>query len=304
MLVQRVVNNIKNPRYFLQKRLQGISKYLSDKQYVRLMFLVRVGYWPNLKTPKTFNEKQNWLKLHDHNPLYTMMADKYAVKKYVADLIGEEHVVPCYGVWENADEINFSALPNQFVLKCTHNSGGGMCICRDKSKLDMNETRRKLNEGLKSDFYSISRVWPYKDIPRRILADKFLDDHMGKELRDYKFWCFNGVPRVMYCTNKGKQIYENFYDMDFRPLDISHGFIHQVPEFDRPAAFEEMKELASKLSTGIPFVRIDFFYVDGIVYFGEFTFYDWGGFKAFEKKQTDIELGSYIDLTAMLEQQK
>lgn len=296
MLIKRILYNIKNPRYFLKKRLQEISCLLSDEIYIKLMFKTRVRYWPNLKHPKTFNEKQNWLKLHDRNPRYTLMADKFAVKKIVSSLIGEQHVVPCFGVWENAEDIDFDKLPNQFVLKCTHNSGGGMCICKDKSKLCIDDVRRKLNLGLKTNFYALSRVWPYKHIPPRIIADKFLDDHTGTELRDYKFWCFNGQPKVMYCTNKGKEIYENYYDMDFNPLNISHGFKRQVPEIEKPIAFEEMKELAAKLSVGIPFVRVDFFYVDGVVYFGEFTFYDWGGFMAFTNKKVDRALGDLIDL--------
>jgi hypothetical protein len=222
------------------------------------------------------------------------MADKYAVKQYVANLIGEEFVVPCLGVWDSVDEIEFEKLPKQFVLKCTHDSGGNV-ICKDKSQLDIVLTKKRLTDSLSKDYYLPGRDKQYRDIPKKILADKFLDDHTGNELRDYKFWCFNGVPTYMYCTNKGKNVYENFFDMDFNPVSIDHGFPRLEPEPERPEEFELMKELASKLSKNLPFVRVDFFDVNHRVYFGEFTFFDWGGFKPFNNGW-DEKLGELIIL--------
>jgi len=237
----------------------------------------------------------NWLKLYDRKPLYTKLVDKYEVKQFVRECIGDQYVVPCYGVWDSFDEIDFSELPDQFVLKCTHDSGG-MSICKDKSLFDPNEARQKLEQTMENNFYWWTREWAYKNVHPRILADKFLDDHTGDTLRDYKFWCFNGVPQFMYCTIKAKDIYENFYDMDFNVVDINHGFRRAKPEFEKPECFELMKSFATKLSKGIPFVRVDFFLVDGNVYFGEFTFYDWAGLRPFVNYQQDLDLGDMIVL--------
>lgn len=249
----------------------------------------------NIDNPQTFNEKLNWLKLYNRDPRLTMMADKYEVKKYVASIIGEEYVVPCYGVWNSFDEIDFNSLPNEFVIKATHDSSG-VVIVKDKSKLDKEPVRKRYKEIMKRNWFWPYREWVYKDIKPRIIVDKFLDDHSGHELRDYKFWCFNGTPKIMYCTNKAKDVFENFYDMDFKPIDINHGFRRAIPEFEKPDEFELMKTLAEKLSKDLPFVRVDFFDVKGKVYFGEFTFYDWAGFRLFCTPELDMRLGNEITL--------
>ena len=173
----------------------------------------------------------------------------------------------------------------------------GIVICKDKNALDLEDAKRKLSNWQHANYYYLLREWVYKDVRSRIIADKLLDDGSGHELTDYKFWCFNGDPKVMYVTNKGKNIFENFYDMDFGVLDINHGFPRHQPEFERPAAFDTMKELAKELSRGLPFVRVDFFYVGGKVYFGEFTFYDWGGMRPFADRNWDYKLGEWIKLT-------
>lgn len=293
--IHRAKRALSDPRRDVELFMYRTSQLWTDKTFIRVLFWARTGNKLNLKNPQTFNEKQNWLKLYDRNPLYTQLVDKYRVKQYVADKIGSEFVVPCLGVWDNPELIDFSSLPDKFVLKCNHNSGGGMCICRDKNSLDQQTVIKKLAIGLKDDFYKYSRVWPYKDVKRCVLADIFLDDHTGTELRDYKFWCFNGEPKVMYCTNKGKKIYENYYDMNFAPLNISHGYDKIDPEIEKPAEFELMKGLATKLSEGIPFVRIDFFDIDGHVYFGEYTFFDWGGMKLLNEPW-EHKLGEWINI--------
>ena len=270
------------------------SRLVSDDVYLKTRFKLRMGYSLDFDNPKTFNEKMSWIKLYDRNPLYNTMADKYAVKKYVADLVGVEYVVDNYFVAENWDEIDFSTLPNQFVIKCTHDSGGAF-ICRDKTSFDYEGTRKKIEHNLKQNYFYPNREWPYKNIKPRIIIDKFLDDHTGNELRDYKFWCFNGNPTFMYCTIKGKNIFENFYDMDFKPVNIDHGFPRHKPEFEKPASFELMRDLAVALTKDIPFVRVDFFEVEGKVYFGEFTFFDWGGMRAFGG-DWDNRIGSMIKL--------
>lgn len=284
-LANRVCNSLKH----------RIGKYvLSEKKFVEMHSSYCLGYKVNLDNPQTFNEKLNWMKVYGRDPKYTIMADKYAAKKYVADIIGEQYVVPCLGVYKSFDEIDFSLLPNQFVLKPTHQSG--VVVCKDKSSLDIEAARKKLESDLKRNYYTIHREWVYKDIPPRIIADTYLDDHTGTELRDYKFWCFNGEPKVIYLTNKGANVYENFYDMDFNPLHIDHGFARHQPEFACPNNFALMKELATKLSEGIPFVRIDFFDVDDKVYFGECTFYDWGGCHPFASYEEDLRIGEWLIL--------
>lgn len=282
---------------FLERVLYTFSPFIkNDRKYIELKWKTKgMGYKLDLDNPITFNEKLNWLKLHDRKAIYSRMADKYEAKKIVAKIIGEEYVVPCYGVWNSVDEIDYNTLPNKFILKCTHDSGSRI-ICRDKKRLNISDANLSLSKALSHTYYLGGREWIYKDIKPRVLAEKFLDDHSGTELRDYKFWCFNGEPKVVYCTNKGDNIFENFYDMDFKVLNINHGFERHVPEFVAPSGFEEMKTLAAKLSKDIPFVRVDFFQVEDKVYFGEFTFYDWGGLRAFSDYKTDLDLGKIIKL--------
>ena len=275
--------------------LHKVSAIYSDRKFLVKLFRLVMGYELNLDTPQTFNQKLNWLKLHDRKSQYTTMADKYRVKRYVTDAIGAEYVIPCYGAWERYEDIDFDQLPNQFVLKTNHDSSGAT-LCNDKTSINHAKLKKHFNKLLARNYYYHLREWPYKNIKPLIIAEKLLVDHTSERLRDYKFWCFNGIPTYMYCTIKGGDVYENFYDMDFNPVNISHGFRRHIPEFDKPSQFDKMKDLAAKLSTNIPFVRIDFFEVDNKLYFGEFTFYDWGGMKPFVNKIQDIELGQLINL--------
>lgn len=287
---------IKKPLLYIYNGVwDAIAHILSDEAYLKFKYRLRFKKELDLKNPKSFNEKLNWLKLYDRNPQYSTLADKYEVKEYVVKKIGKEYVVPNYGVWERFEDIDFEKLPDQFVLKTTGDSGG-VFICRDKNIFDKKTAAKKIEASLKRNFYYRSREWPYKDIRSRIIADMLLDEHTGKELQDYKFWCFNGEPKVMYVTNKGKNIAENFYDMDFNPINISHGFPRISPEFKKPKDFETMKQLAAILSKGIPFVRVDFFYVDNKIYFGEFTFYDWAGLKPFTSYEMDLKIGEWLTL--------
>lgn len=284
----------KDPKNFKLWLLRSFSALYDDETYIKKIYEISFGKYPNLKAPQTFNEKLNWLKLNYRIDQLTIMADKYAVKSYVAGLIGKEYVVENYGVWNRWEDIDFSSLPNEFVLKGTHDSGGAF-VCRDKKTFDFQRAEKKLRNNLNRNFYYSGREWPYKNIPHRIIADRLLDDHTGTELRDYKFWCFNGKPTYMYCTIKGKNVYENFYDMDFKAVMINHGFPRHQPEFEKPSQFELMKGLAEKLSSGLPFVRVDFFQVEEKVYFGEFTFYDWGGLRPFVG-DWDAKLGGLLNL--------
>ena len=285
-----------HPKDIIISSVLKLRRLLPDKLYLKVLFRLKVGYKLNLKNPKTFNEKLNWLKLYYHNPIFTVMADKLLVKEYVRNMIGDSYVVKCYGNWDSFEEIDFESLPDQFVLKTNHDSSGAT-ICLSKNSFDYKKSQMRLSSLLENNWFWYLREWPYKNIKPQILAEEYLNDNHGSELRDYKFWCFNGVPTFMYVTNKGKNIRENFYDMDFNPVNINHGFKRQEPEVEKPVSFDLMKELASKLSHGIPFLRIDFFDVQGHVYFGEFTFYDWGGMSPFMTKEQDLYLGGLINIT-------
>ena len=296
-LLSKLKTGLINPREGLELFVRNsFGKFLPDELYIQLICRIRNGYGLNLRSPQTFTEKLNYLKLHDRNSIYHTMVDKYEAKKYVADIIGEKYVVKCHGVWNKFEEIDIDELPNKFVLKSTHDSSG-VIICKDRNTFDVKAAREHFKRSLSNTNYQHLREWVYKDLKPRIIADELLDEGTGLELHDYKFWCFGGEPKVMYCTNKAQDIYENFYDMDFKPLSISHGFRRMKPEFTKPAEFELMKQLAAQLSKNIPFVRVDFFDVNGRVYFGEYTFYDWGGMKPVSDSSWEMKLGDYIKLS-------
>lgn len=277
------------------------SKIWPDKLYILVKYWLYNGIWLNLSKPKTFNEKLNWLKLHDHKDIYHTMVDKYEAKKYIGSIIGWEYIVPNLGVYDSFDNIDFDVLPNKFALKTTADSFG-VIICKNKSELDINRVKYELQKSISFSWFYPFREWAYKGVKPRIIIDYLLEENSGGPIHDYKFWCFNGVPQLMYITIKGESndIYENFYDMDFVPVDINHGYKRREPEFDKPDGFELMKELALKICKGIPFVRVDFFFVNGHVYFAECTFYDWAGFRPFVNKEWDERLGGWID-TSMVQ---
>lgn len=288
------------PMCLIKKLLNAIvyrmRKIISSKCYLSMRYYLIFGKSIDWDNPRGFNEKLNWMKLNYRNPLFTMMADKYWVKSYVERLIGAEYVVPCYGCWKHVDDIDFNKLPDRIFLKSNHDSGGGILVDKKKG-IDDKMLRRRFNRNTleRRNYYWHLREWPYKHIEPLILAEAYLDEGTGHELRDYKFFCFDGKPVYMYVTNKGKVIRENFYDMDFHPVDINHGFERTIPEYDIPDNFEKMKELATLLSKGMPFIRIDFFNVNDRLYFGEFTFYDWGGMRPFTD-DWERKLGDLISL--------
>ena len=240
-----------------------------------------------------------WLKLYNRQPEYPAMADKYAAKKIITDKIGEEYVAKNYAVWDTAEEIDFDVLPDSFVIKCTHDCGG-MVICRDKSELDREKAREKIARALKSDYYYSGREWPYSQIKPRIIAEEYLEDMKTGELRDYKFFTFNGVPKVMFVASerqvKNTETKFDFFDMDYNHLDIINGHPNANTPPQKPENFELMKELAAKLSEGTPHLRVDFYEVNGKVYVGELTFFHWSGFVPFEPKSWDLQMGEWMDL--------
>jgi hypothetical protein len=273
--------------------------WMPDKMYLQLVYREKFGKKLNLKNPRTFNEKIQWLKLYDRKPIYTMMVDKYEVKSYVAKIIGQEHIIPTLGVWDSFEQIDFSSLPGQFVLKCTHDSGG-LVICKDKSMLDIEAARRKINRSLSTNYYKWGREWPYKDVKPRIIAEEYMVDESGYELKDYKFFCFDGIPKAMFiATDRGVENTEtkfDFYDMNFKHLPFTNGHENSQKELRCPDTFEEMKRLAGLLSRGIPHVRVDFYDINGIVYFGELTFAHWSGMVPFKPDEWDYIFGEWIKL--------
>ena len=279
------------------KKLRYMLRYLPDEPYIQLNYFLRFHRRANLDNPVTFNEKLNWMKLHDHNPLYTKMVDKYEMKNYVSDIIGGGYTIPTLGLWEDAEEINFDVLPSQFVLKCTHDSEG-VIIVKDKSKLDFDETRRKLKKLLNQNFYYIGREWPYKEVKPRIIAEQYMEDKRFHELRDYKFFCFNGEPKVMFIASgrEANSMTCDFYDMEFNHLDITRKYPHVDRPQKKPDTFMKMIELSKKLSQGFPHIRVDLYEVEGKIYVGEFTFYTSSGFVPFKPSKWDRIMGEWIDL--------
>lgn len=257
-----------------------LYKNKSDEEYIRKVFKAAMGREPELLNPKTFNDKLQWLKLNDHNPMYTTLVDKYEVKQYVKEKIGVEYVIPTLGgPWTDAKNICIDTLPNQFVLKCNHDCGS-IIICKDKSKFNLNLAKKKMNRCLKNNYYLMSREWPYKNVKPLIFAEKYMVDGSNNELEDYKFFCFNGKPKYMFIATDRMSKDEtkfDFFDMSFKHLDITNGHPNADIMPSKPHCFEEMKTLAEKLSYGIPHVRVDFYEVNNHVYFGEMTFFHWGG---------------------------
>lgn len=279
---------IKKIRYFL--------KFIPDKMYIQLNYLAHFKKFANLKKPVTYNEKLNWLKLNDHNPLYPKIVDKYAVKEYIADIIGEEYIIQTIGVWDNFDDIDFEKLPEQFVLKCTHDSEG-LVICRDKSKLDLEEARNKIESSLKQNFFYVGREWPYKSVKPRIIAEEYMEDKIDGELRDYKFFCFDGKAKAMFIASDriNDTTKFDYYDLDFNHLDIKQKYPN-AGEVRKPLNFEKMIELAEILSKDMPHVRVDFYEVNGKVYFGELTLYHFSGFRPFEPSKWDKTFGDWLKI--------
>lgn len=294
--IAKAITNPKKAFYKILSSLPGFSN--NDKVQIKKGWYGRMSYKLNLRSPKSYNEKLQWLKLYDRNPLYTTMVDKYAVKKYVSDIIGEKYIIPTLGVWDKFDDIDFDSLPDQFVLKCTHDSGG-LVICKDKRTLDLAKARQKIESSLQTDYYTAGREWPYKDVPRRIIAEKYMEDSKTGELRDYKFFCFNGNTKWLFIATdrqNREEPYFDFFDMDFNHLPMQHGHPNAPILPEKPVKFELMKELASKLSQGFPHLRVDFYEVDGEVFFGELTFFHHGGWTPFTPEKWDYIFGAEIKL--------
>ena len=282
---------------------RGFFNWMNDEQYLKILFKIRIGQELNLNNPQAFNEKLQWLKLHDRRPEYTMMVDKYAVKKYVSEKIGEQYIIPTLGVWDKFDDIDFDQLPDRFVLKCTHDSGG-LVICRDKANFNIRDTRKKINRCLKQNYFWGCREWPYKNVKPRIIAEKYMEDEILSELRDYKFFCFDGKPMLLFIASdrhKNCETKFDFFDIDFNYLNITNGHPNSKNHPKKPLNFNLMVELSKKLSKNIPHVRVDFYEINGNVYFGELTFYHWSGLVKFNPSEWDLKLGKMLKLPKKVE---
>ena len=281
-----------------------LSRFIKDDElYLKILFKLETGKSLNLENPKTLNEKLQWLKLHYRKPEFVIMADKYAAKRYIASKIGEKHVIPLLGVWDRPEEIDFEKLPERFVLKCNHTSGIGLIICKDKSRLNRSTVINELNRGLKDNYYLRAREWPYKDIPRKIIAEEYKTDESGVELKDYKMYCFNGEPlfcQVDFGKAKGKMrsdFTRNLYDMEWHLLNMQFSHPNDISvEIPKPSLFEKMKEFARILSAGEPFLRVDFYYTGEEIFFSEITFYPIAGFGWFKPDVWNEELGKKLVL--------
>lgn len=282
--------------------LYNLLSIIPDKLYLTIKYYKNFGQILNWKNPKTFNEKINWLKIYDRNPSYVKMVDKYEAKDYVAGIIGQQYIIPTLGVWDRAEDIDFNSLPNQFVLKATHDSGR-IIICKDKRNFDQNNARKEMKKSLQRNFYAVTREWPYKMVKRRIIAEKYMESNTNdapKDLPDYKFYCFNGEP--IYCqVIRDRSTLEtiDFYDMNWHHqnfIGLNPNAIYGTIPVHKPKCLSNMIRICKKLSCNIPFVRVDLYVIDDKEYFGELTFYPASGNGEFSPKEWMQKLGEMITL--------
>ena len=293
------VKLLRDSRYrFRVLGFNGWLKAMPDEKFLKGMYRSCMNRELDLENPRLFTEKLQWLKLYDRRPEYTTLVDKYEVKHYVAEKIGSQYVIPLLGVWDRAEDIDFDSLPNRFVLKTTHDSGS-FIACKDKSKLDIPAARKRMAKFLKREYYGCNREWPYKNVKPRIIAEAYMEDSKYGELRDYKFFTFGGEPKVLYIAQgrglDGETV-ADFFDMDYNhlPFTIDHDTAPVPPE--KPENFLLMQTLAAKLSRGTPQLRVDFYEVDGKVYFGEMTFFHCSGLEAFHPEEWDRKFGDWVTL--------
>ena len=280
---------------------------LKDEQFLKILYKKTFGRDLNLDNPKRFNEKLQWLKLYDRNPKYTKMVDKYEAKKYVASIIGDKYIIPTLGIYDEFNQINFEKLPDQFVIKCTHDSGG-LVICKDKAKLDIKKSKKIINKSLKRNYYYPGREWPYKNVKPRIIIEKYMEEKNYSQLNDYKFMCFNGKVNCSFvCSerdNKKEGLAVTFFDINWEKMPFKRHYRNSIKKIDKPKNYDLMIKLAEQLSENIPFVRVDFYEIDGKVYFGELTFYPGSGLEEFEPDYLDEKLGNLIDLSLVKNNEK
>lgn len=273
-----------------------VLRILSDKAYIKLMFRIRVGKHLNLKNPKSFNEKLQWLKLYNRKDIYREMADKYKVREIIKQKIGEEYLIPLLGVYNSFDEIDFDKLPKQFVIKCNHDSGS-VVVCNDKDNFDKEKAQEKIEKALKKDYYLIGREWQYKNIERKIVVEKYLNEISNEDLRDYKFFIFNGkLAYILVCSNRFTKVKFTFFDKNGKFMDCRQGGAEYDKSIKLPSNYKKMVELAEKLAEDTIQVRVDFYDINGKIYFGELTFFDSSGYAKFSPEEWDYKIGDMLKL--------
>lgn len=293
-------------RSYLQRLIskmisKGIFNFLSDKTFFKLAFWARLNQKLDLENPISLNEKIQWLKLNDRKESYAKIVDKYAVREFIKETLGEEYLVPLVGgPWNSFDEIDFNLLPNSFVLKTTHDSGG-VVVVPDKSKMDKVAAKKKIMKSMKNNYFYPNREWPYKNITPQIIAEEYLVDSSGSELKDYKIICFNGKPEnVMVCTGRIlNQVKFYFFDWNWKFLPLNYGDELLPSDFSipKPQKLDEMRSIATKLSAGYDLIRIDLYEANNQIYFGEMTLYPDSGFDRDITKNTDLMFGKKLHLT-------
>lgn len=296
----KILNIFKNPRMILWHFcFIGWFNWLNDEKYIKLAYRLLLDKKLDLKNPSTFNEKMQWLKLKQHDEIYTLLVDKDRVKNVVLDKIGKQYLIPTIGVYDNFDDINFDKLPNSFVIKSTHDSGG-IVLCKNKDVFDKIKAKKIINKSLKRNFYYMGREYPYKNVKPRILIEEYLEN--GKEgLHDYKTWCFNGkVKYIQYISGRMGDTTEAFYDTDWNKQRFSYHNPLMKEDIKRPENLQELINVAEQLAKGHPFMRADFYILnDNSIKFGECTFYPMAGFETWKPNEMDKKFGDMIDLTLL-----
>lgn len=299
----KAIKLIGNPaKMVVRLNSHGFARLFSDKFFLKCEYKHTFGKKLNLKDPQTYNEKLQWLKLYDHRPEYTAMVDKYEAKKYVADIIGEEYIIPTLGVWDRFEDIDFKTLPDQFVLKCTHDSGG-LVICKDKATLDLEKARKKIEWSLKRNFFYAHREWPYKNVKPRIIAEQYMEDNSGSSgLTDYKFFCFNNEAKMLY-VSQGLEDHStariSFYDLNGNEMPFRRSDYRPIGDnMTLPSDFEDMLKTANRLARSInsAFVRVDLYSTNNGIKFSEITFSPCAGMIPFDPPEWNETLGSWIKL--------
>lgn len=300
-MIKKIIKNLKRPKIIILYLISNsiLSRLIPDAIFLKMKYRLRIGKKLNLSNPKTFNEKLQWLKINDRKPEYTSLVDKCKVREYIATTIGKEYLIPLLGVYSSYDEIDFNKLPNEFVLKPNHTSGN-IFICKDKIKVNHIELKKTIKKWLNRKYYWVHREWPYKNIKPKILCEKYMVDESGLELKDYKFLCFNGLPKIIQVmSGRNNRNYNiNHFDLKWKRLKIPRKN-HQESQiyFNKPMKLNEMVSICKILSKKIPFVRIDFYSINELIFIGEITFYPTSGFMDFIDEKDDYLLGSWIKLS-------
>ncbi len=296
-MIEKLKLAFRKPKRIVVYLLGIIAPIIPDRLYLRMLFRAQMGYKLNLDNPQTFSEKLQWLKLYNRKPEYTQMVDKYEAKKYVAGIIGEEYIIPTLGVWDSVDDIDFDALPNQFVLKTTHGGGNtGVVICRDKSTLDIPKAKAKLKKSLGKCIYRQFREWPYKNVKRRIIAETLIGDG---QMNDYKFFCFDGDVKLCQVISGRESIMSiDFFDKEWKhqPFHEPKEYPFSAHEITKPKLYDKMWDIARNLCIEHHFIRVDLYEINGHIYFGELTFFPTSGMGGFTPKEWDYTLGKWIKL--------